>query len=280
MPALSLVPRRGHGAFRAFAHPRYYPPLCERLDQVMRDRHREGRLQPVRMRRRKASAGPRRARTSGNPRAPPRRARRRSTAPRRGSRSSARRGMARSGSNDRRRARSLMPDFLLDLAPHRLLDRLARLEEAGERRIHARREARLPAEQAALAVDREHDHHRIDARKDLDRAGRRRCGSTPPRFSCSGPPQRPQKRFARMPVEIGARLRERREIGRIERALDRERAKVDRLDRLGKRRRPTRPWPAKRGPSATMPSRIRLSRSRPSARASCGRKARARAPRR
>lgn len=46
------------------------------------------------------------------------------------------------------------PGLLADLAAHGVLDRLARLDEAGEAGIGARREARLPAHEAALAVDR------------------------------------------------------------------------------------------------------------------------------
>src|SRR5690606_14314747 len=55
--------------------------------------------------------------------------------------------------------------LLEDLAPHRVLERFARLHEAGKARIHARREAGLTPEQAALTVDREHDGHRVGARK-------------------------------------------------------------------------------------------------------------------
>src|SRR5690606_21682098 len=55
--------------------------------------------------------------------------------------------------------------LLEDLAPHRVLERFARLHEAGKARIHARREAGLTPEQAALTVDREHDDHRVGARK-------------------------------------------------------------------------------------------------------------------
>ena len=42
--------------------------------------------------------------------------------------------------------------FLEGLAPHRVLDRLARLDEAGERRIHAGQEMRAAPEQAVLAA--------------------------------------------------------------------------------------------------------------------------------
>ena len=62
--------------------------------------------------------------------------------------------------------------FLQRLAPHRLLDRFARLDKAREARPHAGAEAALPAEQAALAIDRQHDHHRIGAREVLRLAAR------------------------------------------------------------------------------------------------------------
>src|SRR5690606_10053612 len=57
--------------------------------------------------------------------------------------------------------------LLEHLALDGLLDRLARLDEAGERREAVRRKPRLaPEENLALALD-EHDRHRVDARKML-----------------------------------------------------------------------------------------------------------------
>ena len=75
--------------------------------------------------------------------------------------------------------------FLQRLAPHRVLDRLARLDEAGERRIHAGHEMRAAAEQAALARHRQHDRHRVGARKMLGARswGRGAC-SRRPAFRC------------------------------------------------------------------------------------------------
>src|SRR5262249_61559018 len=61
--------------------------------------------------------------------------------------------------------------LLLHLAPHRLLDVLARLDEAGEARPHRRGEACRAPEQAVLALDRQHDHDRVGAGKMLDLAG-------------------------------------------------------------------------------------------------------------
>ena len=57
--------------------------------------------------------------------------------------------------------------LLHGLAPHRLLEGLAGFDEAGETGPHARREAGGAAEQALVAVDGEHDHHRVGARKML-----------------------------------------------------------------------------------------------------------------
>ena len=62
--------------------------------------------------------------------------------------------------------------LLAHLAPHRLLDGLARLDEAREARPHGGGEAAGAAEHAAIARDRQHDDDRIGARKMLGLAGR------------------------------------------------------------------------------------------------------------
>src|SRR5262249_60069920 len=62
--------------------------------------------------------------------------------------------------------------LLLPLAPYRLLDVLARFDEAGEARPHGRGEARRAPEQAMLALHRQHDDDRIGARKMLGPARR------------------------------------------------------------------------------------------------------------
>ena len=51
--------------------------------------------------------------------------------------------------------------FLQHLTRHRLFQALARFDEAGQRRIHPRWEARLAPQQAAIAVMHQHDHGRI-----------------------------------------------------------------------------------------------------------------------
>ena len=210
------------------------PPFRERLDEVMRDRHREGRLQPVRM-----LAGEHQPHLLALEPAAVLQLRRVALDLRRQrlgvaadhQRGGEGPGLARMIGDAADRDAGL----LLHLAPHRLLDRLARLQESGERGIHAGREARLPAEQAALAVDRQHDDDRIDARKRLDLAGgadaadaaalQRRAARRSARKS--GWRRASGDRSAPAPAPRGRRA--------IERALDRERAEVDRLDAVGQR---------------------------------------------
>ena len=57
--------------------------------------------------------------------------------------------------------------FLVDLAGDRILQALARFDEAGQRGIASRRPARLPAQQGPIAVAHQHDDGRIDARKEF-----------------------------------------------------------------------------------------------------------------
>ena len=59
--------------------------------------------------------------------------------------------------------------FLEHFARHRVFEALARLDESRDGGIAARRPARLPAEQRALAVRHQHDDGGIDARKGLVR---------------------------------------------------------------------------------------------------------------
>src|SRR5436190_21027394 len=57
--------------------------------------------------------------------------------------------------------------LLAGFPPHRILDRLARLDEAREARPHAGLEAVGAAEHATLALDRQHDRDRVGAREVL-----------------------------------------------------------------------------------------------------------------
>ena len=61
--------------------------------------------------------------------------------------------------------------LLQHLAAHGVLDVLAGLDEAGERRVHLVAVAVLVRQQAALAVGDQHDDHRIGAREPLQPAG-------------------------------------------------------------------------------------------------------------
>ena len=61
--------------------------------------------------------------------------------------------------------------LLLDLAGDGVLQALARLDEAGQGRVHAGRPGRLAAHQAALAVVDQHDHRRVGAREVRRAAG-------------------------------------------------------------------------------------------------------------
>src|ERR1700722_12960287 len=54
--------------------------------------------------------------------------------------------------------------LLVDFAPDSSLNGFSGLDEPGQRRIHALREPRLPAEQTSIAIDRKHDDDRIGAR--------------------------------------------------------------------------------------------------------------------
>src|SRR5579872_3863530 len=57
--------------------------------------------------------------------------------------------------------------FLHHFARHGILEALARLHEAGDRRVTPRRPHRLPAEERALSVGDQHDDRRIQPREVL-----------------------------------------------------------------------------------------------------------------
>jgi hypothetical protein len=63
------------------------------------------------------------------------------------------------------------PGLLLDLAGDRVLQAFARLDEAGQGRMHAGRELRLPAEQAAVATMHQHDDGGVGAGEMAGAAG-------------------------------------------------------------------------------------------------------------
>ena len=114
----------------------------------------------------------------------------------------------------------------MGLAPYRVLDRLARLDEARETRPHPGLEAMRSAEQAALALDREHDGDRVGARKMLRLAGR--TIAPPATLDCVG--RRPAIRaesVARVPVQQRLAFRERRQMVGIDEAAHGDRAQIE-----------------------------------------------------
>jgi hypothetical protein len=131
--------------------------------------------------------------------------------------------------------------FLLQFARDRFLDRLARLDEAGERGIAAGRPAMLAAEQHPSLMLGEHDRNGIDAREMFGRtgfaaprpAGLVRMGR-PTADRAEAMPGMPEDEAARGAVErnvgrgdeIGEATRPRRRIGAL----------FQRLDQMGKDR--------------------------------------------
>ena len=115
--------------------------------------------------------------------------------------------------------------LLVELAAHRVLQRLARLHEAGEAGKHPRREAVLAAEHAAVAVDRQHDDDRIGAREMLGAAGRAVAPvaalGRPGRLAAAG-----AEAVALVPGDQAARLGERSEVVLGEPSLHRQRTQV------------------------------------------------------
>src|SRR3569832_1707690 len=101
--------------------------------------------------------------------------------------------------------------FLDRLAPHRVLDRLARLDEPGKARPHARHEAGRAAEQAVVAVDRQHDDDRVGAREMLRLAIR----TVAPLAGVDGARQQTTIgaiAMPRMPLQNRLRIRNRRQV--------------------------------------------------------------------
>ena len=124
--------------------------------------------------------------------------------------------------------------LLQRLAAHGVLDRLARLDEAGQRRVHAGREMRAAAEQAAVAAHREHDRHRVGAREVLGVA----AGALPlvaARADLGRSATPAAEAVGGVPGEQGAGLGECARGLRVEQPLGGHRAEVDRLDSFGER---------------------------------------------
>ena len=87
-----------------------------------------------------------------------------------------------------------MPVSSKHLARHRLLEALARLDEAGQRRMHARRPDALAAQETALAVMDQHDHRRIGAREMRRRCRRGWCSAAHGRLPRSASARRRRRR--------------------------------------------------------------------------------------
>src|ERR1035437_1237361 len=115
--------------------------------------------------------------------------------------------------------------FLARFPPHRVLDRFARLDETGQARPHGRPETWGPAEQATLAVGRQHDHHRIGAREMLGLAGR----AIAPPAGMHGLRRRAAVRaeaVAQMPVQHRLGLGDRRQMLGLDQPLHRDGTQV------------------------------------------------------
>ena len=132
------------------------------------------------------------------------------------------------------------PRLLVNLARHRFLDRLARLDEAGERAEAARGKARLAAEQQArrlpLAVRHQHDRDRIGARKMLRVAPG--AFALPAAFGDPRAlPAHGAEAVPGMPIDQAARPAIDREIARFETLDRRPQARVERAGTAGFRHR-------------------------------------------
>lgn len=110
-----------------------------------------------------------------------------------------------------------------------MLERLARLDEARERRVHAGRELLLPPEQAALAIGDEHDDDRIDARKMLCVAVRTKA--SPARAGgIRGVAAVRAEAVPPMPVEHRTRFAERTDERRFDKTLHCDGPQLHRFD--------------------------------------------------
>src|SRR5215468_582357 len=101
--------------------------------------------------------------------------------------------------------------LLQGLPSYRILDGFARLDESRKARPHALGKAGLPAKEAALAMDRQHDDDRVGARKML--GATRRAITSPAGLHGSGRCATIRaKAVASVPREHGFRLRQRRQV--------------------------------------------------------------------
>ena len=106
--------------------------------------------------------------------------------------------------------RDLDRGLLAHLARHRVFEALARLDEAGQGRIHAgQREILVAAEQHPVAIDHQHDHRRVGAREVHRLAGRVGAAAHMPGFlAARRAAAEAAEAMPRMPEQHGAGERE------------------------------------------------------------------------
>ena len=107
--------------------------------------------------------------------------------------------------------------LLAHLARDRIFEALARLDKAGQGRIHAGREMPRAAHQRLVAMGHQHDDRRVGAREMHRVAGR--VGAAPHMPGLLAPGRaaaQPAKAVARMPVEHRAGQRQQRRLARVE----------------------------------------------------------------
>ena len=111
----------------------------------------------------------------------------------------------------------LNPGLLADFARDRVLEALARLDKAGEGRIHAGREVPRAPHQRAVAVGHQHDHGGVGARKMHRVAGGVGAAPHVARFLAAGRGAAySAKAVARVPVQHRAGMRQKPRLAAIE----------------------------------------------------------------
>ncbi len=155
-------------------------------------------------------------------------------APRRGSRSSASAGRARPGSSDRRRGRwRCRPPPSPRAAPPPRWSRPAPGSRRARNTCPARSAPERPSRQRSPSIA---SMMTTGSTRGKMRVSQRRAGAgDAAALQRQRPAAAPAEAVRRVPVEIGARLRQRGEIGGVEHALDGERPEIDRLDVVGPR---------------------------------------------
>jgi hypothetical protein len=107
----------------------------------------------------------------------------------------------------------------------RIFDRLARLHKAGKTRPHRWHKTRAAPKEAAVAVDCQHDHHGIGARKMLGLAPLAVASPAAADKPCRSPAVG-AKAVARMPVQDSLGFGDRRQVIRRDQSLYGDRSQV------------------------------------------------------